>query len=213
MEENPILVYRGSNVALGPVLKEHVPFITRWANDPVATAGVLLTPPVLRETEEEWFEGLKKRKDTDVLFSVYVRDGETWKFVGTTGIHRITWPDARGSSGTLIGDTSVHGSGCGTEAKLWLLHHAFRVLGLRKVTSEVKEFNGNSLGHLLRCGYQIVGRRRKQHFHDGAYVDEVLLEIFREEFEPLWDAYRAQQRLPQLTDELRAVVTKYAGTK
>lgn len=209
----PIFVYKGVSTALGPVLKEHVPAITKWANGPEATAGVLLTPPVTREAEEEWFENLRKRRGSDVLFAVYVKRGKSWKFVGTTGIHRITWPDALGSSGSFIGDTSAHGNGHGTEAKLWLLYHAFYVLGLRKVTSEVKAFNGNSLGHLLRCGYRIVGCRKQQHFHEGAYVDEVLLEIFREEFDPLWKVYSEEKTLPQLSDEQRAQIAQHAGVK
>lgn len=205
------IVYEGERAALGAVVKEYVPLITKWANDPNATAGVLLTPPVMLEAEQSWFEGLPKRKDTDVVFAVLVREGEGWKFVGTTGIHRITWPDARGSTGSFIGDTSVHGQGVGTEAKLWLLHHAFHMLGLRKITSEVKAFNGNSLGHLIRCGYEVVGVRKQQHFYNGAFVDEVLLEIFRDRFESNWEAYCADRTLPKLSDEQRAVIKKYSG--
>lgn len=208
------IVYEGREVALAAMQKAYIETLMPWINDLETTAGVLLTPPIMYETELEWVENLTKRSTSDVVFAVLVRgEDKEWRYVGHTGLHRITWPDARGSSGSLIGDKSVHGKGYGTEAKLLLLYHAFRVLGLRKVTSEVKAFNGNSLGHLFRCGYQVVGCRKEQHFHDGTYVDEVLLEILRDEFEVIWRVYKQDGELPKLTDEQRMLINKHSGEK
>lgn len=210
---NHYIVHQGSRVALAAMKKEYIDILMPWINNPTTTAGVLITPPITYEAELAWFEGLPKRTATDVVFAILFRENETWRYVGHTGLHRITWPVGRASSGSLIGDASVHGQGCGTEAKLLLLYHAFFVLGLRKVTSEVKAFNGNSLGHLLRSGYQVIGCRKEQHFHEGGPVDEILLEVFRDEFEPIWQHYKHTTELPKLTDEQRAVINKHSGEK
>lgn len=207
------IVYKGRQIAFAAMQKGYLPALMPWINDPKATAGVLTTPPIMLEAEEEWIARLAKGSASDVVFAILAREDEGWRYIGHTGLHKITWPAATASSGTFIGDTSTHQKGYGTEAKLWLLYHAFRVLGLRKVTSEVKDFNGNSFGHLLRCGYGVVGVRKKQHFYDGAYVDEIVFEIFREDFEPRWKDYQETGELPKLTDEQRALIQKYSGEK
>ena len=204
------IIYQGLLIALAAMQRGYIETLMPWINDPKATAGVLVNAPVTYEKEISWYESIDERSGTDIIFALLVRDTEDgeWRYVGHTGLHHITWPDGSASTGTFIGDSSVHGKGYGTEAKLWLLHHGFHTCGLRKVTSEVKAFNGNSYGHLLRCGYQVIGRRKNQHFHDGGYVDEILFEVFREDFDPIWNAYRESGELPALTDEQRALIKK-----
>jgi len=181
-----------------------------WINNPETTAGVLINPPVRHEDEIDWYESLKDDK-SQRIFAILIRDliDSDWRYVGHTGLHRITWPAGTVVTGTLIGDASVHGKGYGTEAKFLLLYHAFYVEGLRKVLSEVKAFNGNSFGHLLKCGYQVIGRRKQHHPYLGGYVDEILFEIFKEDFEPLWNAYiNSGRELPQLTKEQKKQMRK-----
>ena len=207
------IVYEGVYVALAVMHKGYIGPLMSWINNPKTTAGVLTTPPVTYEAEIAWIEGLAKRGDTDVVLAILIREGKNWRYIGHTGIHRMTWPDARGSTGSFIGDASVHGKGIGTEAKLLLLNNAILVLALRKITSEVKAFNGNSLGHLLRCGYRIVGVRKEQHFYQGQYVDEILLETFRNDFMPIWEHYQEAGALPGLTEAQRELIKKYSGEK
>lgn len=210
MEFQHYIVYTSPNglVALAAMQRPYVDLVTPWMNDPEATAGIILNPPVRLESEVEWYE--KIGKDSDIIFAILSRKetSEKFQYVGHTGLHRVTWPDARATSGTFIGDPEARGRGVGKEAKMLLLNHAFRVVGLRKVTSEVKAFNLASVGHLVACGYSIVGCRKEQHFSNGAYVDEILLEVHRGDFEPLWDIYQETQKAPKLTEEQKAEIKK-----
>lgn len=184
----------------------------RHANDLSVTQGVLLRPPVTLEAQMEWYEGIAKRSETDHVFAILMHEqqanGLSYRYIGHTGLHQIQWLNGHGITGSLIIDPEGHGKGYGTEAKLLLLYHAFFVKGLRKISSEVKVFNGNSWGHLLKCGYRPIGRRSRHHFHDGAYVDEILFEVFREDFEPIWEAYVQSKKLPKLTEQQRSMVSK-----
>lgn len=200
-------------VTLAAMKREYVPIFMRGANDPDVTRGVILRPPVTLEAEYEWYDSLPK--GNNVVFAILLNGrGETsdFRYIGHTGLHRIIWPNGLATSGTIIADKSCLGKGYGTEAKLLLLYEAFRIRGLRKVCSQVKAFNGNSWGHLLACGYKQVGRRIAHHFHNGSYVDEIELEVFREDWEPIWETYQRTKSLPRLTDEQRVLLQKEIGS-
>lgn len=198
------------HVALAAMHRDYIPYVAEHANNMEIMEGVLLRPPVTLEAEIAWYERLAGRKDagTDDIFAILLRENDAYEFVGTTGIHRITWPHAFASTGSLIFKKDQLRKSYGTEAKLLLQYHAFRVKGLRKLTSTVKAFNARSLGHLIKCGYTICGRHQKQFFHDGTYVDEILLEVQRGDWEPIWATYQKTNELPKLTDEQRALVEK-----
>jgi len=203
MEHIPI--YKGMHVSLGVMMREYIPLATPALNQLSITRGVLLRPPVSLEAEYEWFDKIKDRSDQ--LFAILKHEPEnTYKYIGHTGLHRVSWPNATATSGTVIIDNGAHKKGFGTEAKLLLLYHGFMVTGLRIVDSSVKAFNGDSLGHLVKCGYKLIGRRKCRHFDNGTYIDEILLEVFRSDFEKIWKTYKETERLPSLTPEQRKII-------
>lgn len=202
------------NVSLGAMQREYIPLLLPGANDPEVTKGVLITPPVTLEEEYAWYDDLAKLKKagTDVVYAILLheRDAEGavvgYRYIGHTGLHRIRYPDGTAATGSLIVDKTCFSKGYGTEAKLLLLATGFHNLGLRKVNSSVKAFNGNSHGHLLACGYREVGRRKHQHLHNGWLVDEILFDIFPADFGPIWQTYQKTNTLPRLTAHQRKLV-------
>jgi len=205
-------IHHGLHVSLGAMQREYIPLFMRGANDPEVMLGVLLRPPVTLEAELAWYD--KMTEKSDIIFAILLHEEggadamTTYRYIGHTGLHGVIWPEGHATSGTIIVDKTCFGKGYGTEAKLLLLYEAFRNRGLRKVCSHVKAFNGNSWGHLLACGYRQVGRRKAHHFYDGAFVDSVEFEIFREEWEPVWRTYQETKRLPKLSATQRALLQK-----
>jgi len=198
--------------SLGTMHKGYLPDFLMFANTAQMTQGINLVPPVDLSEQEEWLQILAKH--TTLVFAILHHEpvnGDAYQYIGHIGIHGIKWPDGIGTTGILIGNSNNWMRGYGTEAMLLLLSHAFQMLGLRKLTSEVKAFNARSLGHLLKCGYRIVGRYTKQDYHYGSYVDRILLEVFREDWKPIWDAYQADHALPKLTEEQRTLIGKETG--
>lgn len=204
------------HVSLGAMRREYIPLFMPGINNPDVTKGLLLRPPVTLEAELAWYDSLTQKNDT--LFAILLHEqceaGTTtgYRYIGHTGLHNLTWPDGHAVSGTVVADPTCLGKGFGTEAKLLLLYEAFRNRGLRKVCSHVKVFNGNSWGHLLASGYQQVGRHKAHHFHDGDFIDSIDLEIFREDWEPVWQAYQDTKSLPRLTREQRKLLQKETRT-
>lgn len=210
---NHLIVHEGHvATSLAVMQEEYLREFLPFANDILVTAGTRMRGPIHMEEEIEWVQGLWKKKDRHIVFAVLKHEGtaadRTYTYVGHTGLHGIQFPNAHASTGSILGNLDNLGKGTGTEAKLLLMYHAFQVRGLRKLTSQVKGFNAQSLGHLIKAGYRIVGRFTKHEFHEGNYVDEILLEVFREDWEPIWEKYQTARELPKLTEEQRDLVKR-----
>ncbi len=141
--------------------------------------------PITPTGEAEWFD--KIEKSDEVHLAIETGDGV---LIGTMGLHDVSWKDRVATTGALIGEKAYWGQGYGTDAKMTLLDYAFNTLNLRKICSSVLEFNERSLRYNLHCGYRVEGRRKQQHFHNGRYWDEILLGLFQEDWQPVWERYR-----------------------
>jgi len=215
MEEDMkhIIAYEGKvKTALGLMQEEYISLFLPWANRRVGIEGTNLRPPYAMSNGVEWVRKLEKDKGKHEVFAVLVRttgaEQEPYQYVGHMGMHNIQWPNGCATTGSVIGADDARGRGVGTEAKLLLLYHSFMVVGLRKIISTVKAFNSQSAGHLIKCGYHFAGRYRQHFFHEGRFVDELHFEIFKEDWEPVWDRYQETGILPKLTDEQRALISK-----
>ena len=207
------IAYPGlAKISLGLLQENYGPEFLEWVNKRTDIHGTLQRPPYTLTHWSGWVKSLDGSRGKNEVFAVLEHVGTkkkpAYRHIGHMGVHHISWPDGCAETGSILGAPNVRGGGHGTEAKLLLLHHCFHVLGLRKLTSSVKAFNGNSLGHLIKCGYRICGRRTKQVFHEGAFVDEILLELHLEDFEPVWEKYQKTKKIPHLTDVQRALVKK-----
>ena len=180
-----VVFLKGHKVILRPVEETDLADIQRWINDPAVTRGLNAYLPMAMPQEQEWLERMRKDPAT-VIFSL---DTHAGRHIGTVGMHAISWRDGTASTGTLIGEKDCWRQGYATDAKMQLLHWAFHTLNLRKIWSSALEFNEASWRYNLKCGYREEGRRRQQFYRDGRYWDEILLACFREDWEPLWDAY------------------------
>lgn len=207
-----LIAYEGINVSLAVMQAMYRDIYLPWPNRRIDIRGTMQQPPYYPSDFDSWIERLEKNKQSNQVFAVLAHEGtpenREYKYLGHMGLHNITWPSGHGTTGSILGAEGAREKGYGTEAKLWIQYHAFMVLGLRKLSSEVKAFNAASLGHLIKCGYKIIGRKKAHDFHEGTYVDIIMLECFRDDWEPIWEGYHPTKNLPKLSAEERALVSK-----
>jgi len=178
---------KGEKVILRPLDDRDLLYWQKWINDQEIARNTLQFRPMTEHDEREWYE--KYRKDPNAfMFSVVTHDG---KLIGNIGLFGVNWRDRVANTGTLIGEKEYQGKGYGSDAKMLLLHYAFHTLNLRKICSSALAFNEASLRYNIKCGYHEEGRRKDQYFRDGRYWDEILIAVFREDWEPLWEKYQA----------------------
>lgn len=201
MPENyEIKFIKGKNLYLRPLTKDDIPTMLKWINDPEVTKYLSVYLPVTEKEEEEWVENMSRSKDSIVL-AIMAKESTTdngieltySEFIGTMGLHNINWKDRTAITGALIGEKKYWGKGYGTEAKMFLLNYAFNTLNLRKICSTVLGYNERSKNYNLKCGYEIEGIRKEQVFKDGAYVDEILMAVFKENWLLLWEKFKNEK--------------------
>lgn len=206
-----IVVYEGRRVSLGLMQRDYGAAFVKFANLRGHIDGVSLRPPYYPKDFDTWFDRIEASKGKNEVFAILVHEEGAdagYRYVGHTGIHGITMPEAHGTTGTIIADPGAQGQGYGKEAKLLLQQHAFHTLHLATLRSAVKGFNAASLGHLIACGYRICGRYERAELYEGVRIPAILLECLPEDWLPRWRAYRDTGTLPTLTEEERALVRR-----
>ncbi|NQV87992.1 MAG: GNAT family N-acetyltransferase [Parcubacteria group bacterium] len=184
-----VIFRKGKRVFLGPIELEHVPLLTKWINDPEVNEFLTIIKPNSSLSEEKWVRSLGDREN-DVTFGIFLFS--TGEMIGVIGLHQINNVNGTATTGTIIGEKNQQNKGYGTEAKMLLLEYAFNTLNLRKICSQVYDFNGRSRKCLEKCGYKLDGGDPlKAHvYRNGNFVDLYNLAVFKDDFLKLWAKYK-----------------------
>ncbi len=173
-------VIEGEKVTLRPPRTEDCGVYIEWFSDMEVTRYLARRWPVTLEREHEW---LKSHEDSDhsVVWSLEYEG----KLVGFSSVENINWNYLFGITGTIIGDRSVWGRGIASEMMILRRDFAFSQLPIRKLQSGYLEGNTGSARAQAKAGYREVGRMREEYFRDGQWLDHILTEILRSEWEAL----------------------------
>jgi RimJ/RimL family protein N-acetyltransferase len=170
--------WAGEKVRLVPLDKaKHLDNALVWINDPDLTEWTLIGDwPMTRVAEEDFFDRAMRETERDLSFAVETLAGE---HIGLSGLHRIDWKNGVAVTGTILGRRDLWGQGYGSDAARVRIRHAFEILGLRMLLSEVMAENTGSLRMLQKVGYKEVGRIPRRLWKRGAFRDVVLLALER----------------------------------
>lgn len=110
------------------------------------------------------------------------------KVIGHTGLKQWNWDRLAGVAELAIGiyDPDYLGKGYGREAVNLLVEWAFRIQNWRKIWLGTLANNERAIRAYQASGFVEEGRLRQQDYHDGEYVDVVMMGLLRSE----WDARR-----------------------
>jgi RimJ/RimL family protein N-acetyltransferase len=185
---NRIIFRMGKRIYLRPILKEDVPLLTIWINDPEVHQFLKVNAPMSPEDEIRFVDSLREKKETDIVFAIILE--KTNEFIGVMALHKIDHRNGTATTGSFIGRKDLWSKGYGTEAKMLVLEFAFNMQNLRKICSSTYDFNGRSKRCLEKCGYHEEGVKKKQKYRNGRYCDEHVMAVFKEDFLLLWKKYK-----------------------
>lgn len=152
--------------------------IITWFEDLEVTRFLKLRHPPSLDFEREFLD--RMARDPDAVWWGVEHDGG---LVGGTSIVRIDWKHGFGTTGTVIGDKTAWGRGLGRELMQLRAEYAFTQLPLRALRSGYLDGNVASARAQKAAGYKEVGRWHDDAFIDGRWVDHVLTELLREDWE------------------------------
>jgi RimJ/RimL family protein N-acetyltransferase len=171
-------VIEGKLVRLRPPRPEDAAEMTTWFEDLEVTRFIKRRHPLSIEAQKEFLD--RTARDADSIFWAVEHEG---RLVGATSIVRIDWKEGHGTTGTVIGHKKVWGRGVARELMQLRAEYAFMQLPLRKLKSAYLDGNAASGHAQAAAGYREVGRWHQERFIDGAWRDEVLTELMREDWE------------------------------
>ena len=180
MATEPIINILGERVALGPLVREHIPLFARWGNDFFVqrTAGSLPAPITIEATTMQ-FEGWSTG-DSAYWFTIY--ECATWRPIGLTHLSEIDWRGRTAAFGIVLGEADARGRGYGTEATRLLLDYAFTALGLHSVMLITDSFNLTGQAAYRKAGFKEFGRRRQCSLLNGELLDLVYMDCLASQF-------------------------------
>jgi RimJ/RimL family protein N-acetyltransferase len=175
-----------TKVYLRPLEKSDAEKCCRWINDPEIRQYVSTQNFLSLHAEEKWLES-QSNNEKSITLAIVTKTENI--HIGIVGISSIDWTNRRGITGALIGEKEYWNGGYGTEAKLLLLNHCFRTLGLQKICSSVLSTNPRSKAYLEKTGYKAEGCLKRHQLVNGRKVDMFVMALFPEDFHKVWKKY------------------------
>jgi RimJ/RimL family protein N-acetyltransferase len=176
----PIHAIEGEKVALGPLHRDILPSLERWANDLRLSRTTSSMPPLSPEQVTALYDRAAS-DESMVTFVIY--DRATGRPIGTTYLAAIDPRDRTAEFGIAIGEAEYRGRGYGTEATRLMLDYAFAARALHSVMLTVYEYNRAGQRAYEKAGFRPFGRRRECHWMGGRLWDEIYMECLSSEFE------------------------------
>ncbi len=181
----------GQNIRLRELTKEHIPLLVQLRNDLDTQAWSRTLPPdyTAEMIEQRYFDRkFEYRRDMAMFMIEMIESGETAGFLNYSELEdRMT-----ASLGIMI-DRPWWGTGVAHEANELILTFLFEELGLRVVRLWTQSGNDRAIGSAQKLGFQEAVRMPGAIFKAGAYHDNVMMDLLREE----WYALH-----PELEDRL-----------
>ncbi len=139
-----------------------------WAPFPMAALEKLFDKSLEGDREKTWF-------------AIEV-DG---KMIGDINLHGMDRRHSNAELGIAIYDRDCLGKGYGRDAIKTLLRWAFRIQNWYRIWLTTVSVNERAIRCYRACGFIEEGRLREHVFHDGTYVDLVMMGLLRSEWEKL----------------------------
>ncbi len=174
-------VLHGDGVTLRPLIEGDADDLLRMLTEPAVA---------------QWWEGYDRARVLDELiaegegasFGILVPadgvEGEAGaeRLVGMIQYYEQDDPDYRHAGVDLFVDPTIHRSGVGRRAVVTLVRHLADDLGHHRVIVDPSERNERSVAFFESLGFRRVGvLRRYERRADGAWADNVLLELLVDE--------------------------------
>jgi RimJ/RimL family protein N-acetyltransferase len=132
--------------------------------------------------EENWFEAMTRRDQSEKTLVIEVRDGEGWKMIGNCGVFGIDPVNRLAELGIMLGEKDEWNKGYGTETMVLLLRHCFDTLNLNRAFLQVYAENKRAKRSYEKAGFVEEGCLRESVYKRGKYDDMIIMSVLRSEW-------------------------------
>ena len=177
---------RGEKVLLRALAHSDVPSFVRWFNDQEVTQFLGADMwPMSTESEERWFNRHVEENTLVLGIETIAAAGQSGVHIGNIGLHNVSERNHNAELGIVIGEKEYWSQGYGTDAIKTMLRYSFDELNYHRVYLRVYDFNARGMRCYEKCGFRVEGRLRQQMYRHGAWSDEIVMGVLRDEFAAL----------------------------
>jgi RimJ/RimL family protein N-acetyltransferase len=179
---------QGTLVNLRAIDQGDVERFLHWMNDREVTRHLSMRYQVPRLAEEAYIRDHGSRQmgyASGGNFAIETKDG---LHIGSVSFNYVNPENRKARLGIAIGDKAHWSRGYGTDAMLTMLRFGFDEMNLHRIDLTVDADNARAIACYTKCGFVEEGRAREHRYVRGAYVDQLVMGILREEFHALHGA-------------------------
>ncbi|MGB5024641.1 MAG: GNAT family protein [Saprospiraceae bacterium] len=164
-------------ILLKPIEVNDLAFLLnlRWEKD---VMDYLIHDPISEKSQIEWFNNIKKN---DLALSIFLKENEELKIIGTIGLYEINFRHQRAIWRIRL-DPTRQGKGYAKESINLLLNYGFNTLNLNKIISDSFADNEAIVNLTLKLGFKKEGILKAHYFHKGEFRDAIQFGLLRTEY-------------------------------
>lgn len=172
----------GEHVRLRPPTEDDLQKLGHWYSDPEFTTLQSGSYSITAETEtlevmKKWFSNAEMTGGANFVIED-LASGET---IGGVNLFGGKLPQRAATVAIQVGGEHV-GKGAGSEALALAVGFGFRELGLNRNQLDVFAYNSRAIRAYEKVGFVLEGRRRQAVFHDGQFLDSLIMGILLEDW-------------------------------
>jgi RimJ/RimL family protein N-acetyltransferase len=175
-------VIYGERIRLRAAEREDVKKFCIWVNDPDVTRYLSLYLPMSSVDEENWFNAMTQRSQSEKTLVIEARDGNGWKMLGNCGVFDIDSVNRSAELGIMLGEKDEWDKGYGTEAMILLVRHCFETLNLNRAYLRVYAENSRAKRAYEKAGFVEEGHLREAVYKHGKYDDVIVMSVLHSEW-------------------------------
>lgn len=173
---------KGEKVYLEAIEPEDLVKMREWRNKPDYRKYFREYRELNSQMQQNWYQTKVINDPSTIMFSIKLLDRN--ELIGCCGFCYINWVNRNSDLSLYIGwrDTYIDSEGYAKECCELLFDYGFNELGLKKIWTEIYEFD--SLKYQLYCGlgFKRDGILRNHYYYDGKWWDSYILSLLFEEY-------------------------------
>lgn len=172
----------GDLIYICPVERDDLEKLREWRNNPDFRKYFREYREIGKEQQEAWFQSKVLSDPSTLMFSIRKKDDH--QLLGCCGLCYINWVHKNADLSLYIGWnlSYIDVEGFAEEACRLLFNYGFKELGLKKIWTEIYEFDQLKYELYSWLGFAQDGLLRSQYFWDGKWWDSRMLSLLCEDW-------------------------------
>ncbi|UCE14636.1 MAG: GNAT family N-acetyltransferase [Candidatus Heimdallarchaeota archaeon] len=138
--------------------------------------------PYSKEEGEDWVRQTWVERKRGKGYSYAIEENLQCKYIGNAQLRIINTISKRADISVGIFNPNFRNKGLGSEALHLLIEYAFNTLNLQSIELKVFAHNKRAITCYEKLGFKMIGCRRKADFIEGHYIDDLMMDILKEEW-------------------------------